>query len=83
MEEFMKVYEAFKGSRPMKMSMVHLDSGIPRWRIMIFETGTAPSGGDMQLLHAEDPSKEECIRKAIENLNRRMQLEQEASQKAV
>ena len=74
MDEFMRIYEEYKGSRPMYLIVKHIDSGIPRWRIHVFEKGTAPAGGDMELIFAEDPVKEICIHRAIEQIKRRMRL---------
>ena len=83
MDEFMQLYEQFRGSRPMNMSIKEIKAGIRRWRIHIFEKGTAPTGGDRELLFAEDPSKEKCLQKAINIMRRRMEHEQKAEKEAV
>lgn len=83
MDEFMRIYEEYKGSRPMNMIVRHIDSGIPRWRLHIFEKGTAPAGGDMEILCIEKPTKEECLGRCAEILKERIRNEQKAKEKAV
>ena len=71
-QEFEKVYEEFKGSRPMYKSLKCIGTGIPRWRLHILEKGTAPMGGDMELIFVERPTRDECLRSGIEAMRKRM-----------
>ena len=75
MDELMEAYERFKGSRPMKMSIKWIPSGIPRWRIHILEIGTCKRGGCMELLCVEDKDKQRCIEKAIDYMEKRKRAE--------
>lgn len=63
-----------KGSRPMNMTKEHIETGVPRWRIHIFEKDAAPVG-DKEILFVEDKDHNMCILKAIEGLKRRMSIE--------
>ena len=83
MDEFVKLYEEYRGSRPMRLIFKRIETGIPRWRAHVFEEGTAPTGGDMELLFAEDVNREECLKKAAAMLRRRIENEQKAEKKAV
>lgn len=75
MDEFMAIYEKYAGSRPMNMSLKEIKTGIPRWRLHIFEKGTAPNGGDMELLCIERPTKEECLQEGTRKLKERIKGE--------
>lgn len=79
----MKTYEEYRGSRPFNLLFNFIESGIPRWRLHIFEKGTAPSGGDREILMVENKNKEDCLSKAAGILRKRIESEQEASKKAV
>lgn len=68
MDEFREAYGELAGSRLLYMSMNELKEGIPRWRLQVFEHGTAPQGGDILLLCLEKPTKEECLREGTEKL---------------
>ena len=70
-DEFMVVYEELAGSRPMYMSLKEHKEGIPRWRLQVFERGTAKIGGDMLILCIENQTKEGCL---IEGENRLKKL---------
>lgn len=83
MSEFMAVYGEYAGSRPMNMSLKEITTGIPRWRLHIFEKGTAPNGGDMELLCVEKPTKAECLARGTVILKERLRNEQKAKKKAV
>lgn len=74
-EEFEEVYAKFTGSRPILKMLNHITSGIPRWRLHIFERGTAPNGGDMELLCIEKPTKEECLQEGTRKLKERIKSE--------
>lgn len=83
LNEFMAVYEEFAQLRPLYMSFKEIKTGIPRWRLHVFERGTAPTGGDMELLCIEDPDKAECLRRGIKTLKERVKVEQKAEKEAV
>lgn len=74
-EEFERVYAELSGSRPLYKSLKHITTGIPRWRLHIFERGTAPNGGDMELLCVEKPTKEECLQEGTRKLKERIKGE--------
>lgn len=74
-EEFEKLYAQISGSRPLHKSLKQITSGIPRWRLHVFEKGTAPSGGDRELLCVEKPTKEECLRETARKLKERINSE--------
>lgn len=74
MDELERLFEEYKGSRPMNMTMEHIETGIPRWRIHIFEKGTAPVG-DREILFVEDKDHNMCIQKTMEGIRRRMSVE--------
>lgn len=80
---FMAVYEEFAKLRPLYMSFKEIKTGIPRWRLHVLERGTAPTGGDMELIFIEDPDKAECLRRGIKALKERVKVEQKAEKKAV
>lgn len=82
-DEFMAVYGVYAGSRPMHMSLKEIKTGILRWRLHIFEKGTAPNGGDMELLCVEKPTKAECLERGISILKERLRNEQEKEKEAV
>lgn len=42
MDELETLFEEYKGSRPMNMTKEHIETGVPRWRIHIFEKDAAP-----------------------------------------
>lgn len=69
-DEFMAVYDAASGSRPLYMSLKQIETGIPRWRLQVFEKDTATIGGDMLLLCVEKPTEEECLREGTEKLRK-------------
>ncbi len=83
LDNFMAVYEEFAQLRPLYMSFKEIKTGIPRWRLHVFERGTAPTGGDMELIFIEDPDKAECLRRGIKALKERVKVEQKAEKKAV
>lgn len=83
LNEFMAVYEEFAQLRPLYMSFKEITTGIPRWRLHVFERGTAPTGGDMEILFIEDPDKAECLRRGIKTLKERVKVEQKAEKEAV
>ena len=83
LENFMAVYEEFAKLRPLYMSFKEIKTGIPRWRLHVLERGTAPTGGDMELIFIEDPDKAECLRSGIKALKERVKVEQKAEKKAV
>ena len=68
--EFDEVYERFSGSRPMYKILEHIKSGIPRWRLQIFEKNAARTGGDMLHLCGEMPTEEACLAAGIKELIR-------------
>ena len=68
MDEFMALYSQLSGSRPLYMSLEHIKTAIPRWRLQVFEKDTAKTAGDMLLLCVEKPTQEECLRKGVEIL---------------
>ena len=70
LSEFDEVYSQLYGSRPLYVSLKHIMTGIPRWRLQVFEEGTAPTGGDMLLLCIERPTEEECLRVGTEELRK-------------
>ena len=70
MDEFMAVYDAASGSRPLYKSIEEIKTGIPRWRLQVFEKNTASTGGDMLLLCIEKPTEEECLREGTEKLRK-------------
>lgn len=74
-DDFMAVYEEFAKLRPLYMSFKEIKTGIPRWRMHIFVRGTAPSGGDMELLCIEDPDKSKCLKRATNTLKERVKVE--------
>lgn len=74
MDELETLFEEYKGSRPMNMTKEHIETGVPRWRIHIFEKDAAPVG-DKEILFVEDKDHNMCILKAIEGLRRRMSIE--------
>lgn len=61
LDEFMAVYKQLSGSRLLYMSLKEIETGIPRWRLQVFEKGTAKTAGDMELICVEKPTKEECL----------------------
>lgn len=73
--DFIAAYEAFAEGRPVNFSFEKIKTGIPRWRMHIFERGTAPTGGDRELLCVEEPTKEGCLKKSIERLQNMMREE--------
>lgn len=73
--DFMAVYEEFARLRPLYMSFKEIKPGIPRWRMHIFVRGTAPSGGDMELLCIEDSDKSKCLKRATNTLKERVKVE--------
>ena len=75
LENFMAVYEEFAKLRPLYMSFKEITTGIPRWRLHVLERGTAPTGGDMEIICIEDPDKSECLRKGIKTLKERVKVE--------
>ncbi len=83
LENFMAVYEELAKLRPLYMSFKEIKTGIPRWRLHVLERGTAPTGGDMELVFIEDPDKAECLRRGIKALKERVKVEQKAEKKAV
>lgn len=83
LENFMAVYEEFAKLRPLYVSFKEIKTGIPRWRLHVLERGTAPTGGDMELIFIEDPDKAECLRRGIKALKERVKVEQKAEKKAV
>lgn len=74
-QQFEQLYEEFSAGKDMIKTFEHIDTGIPRWRIHIFEKHTAPSGGDREMLFAEDPDRDKCLQKAIDLLSTRMRHE--------
>lgn len=66
--EFDEIYSQLSGSRPLYMSLEELKTGIPRWRLQVFEKDAAKTIGDMLLLFVEKPTQEECLRIGIEKL---------------
>lgn len=82
-QQFEQIYEEFSAGKDMIKTFEHIDTGIPRWRLHIFEKGTAPSGGDREILMVENKNKEDCLSKAAGILRKRIESEQEASKKAV
>lgn len=75
LNEFMAVYEEFAKLRPLYMSFTEITKGIPRWRLHVLEKGTAPNGGDMEILCIEDPDKRECLKRGIKTLKERVKIE--------
>lgn len=82
-DNFMAVYEEFARLRPLHMSFKEIKTGIPRWRLHVFEKGAAPTGGDMEILCIENPDKTERLRKGIKTLKERMKVEQKEEKEAV
>lgn len=68
LSEFAEAYERLAGSRHTYKSLEHIKTGIPRWRLQVFEKDTATTGGDMLLLCIERPTKEECLIEGIERI---------------
>lgn len=83
LDDFMAVYEEFAKLRPLYMSFKEIKTGIPRRRLHVFERGTAPSGGDMELLCIEDPDKSNCLKRGIKTLKERVKVEQKAEKEAI
>lgn len=73
-EEFEELYSQLSGSRPLYKSLKQITSGIPRWRLHVFEKGTAPTGGDREILCIERPIQEECLKEGMQPLRRSMNL---------
>lgn len=71
-EEFERVYAELSGRRPLYKSLKHITAGIPRWRLHVFEKGTAPTGGDRELLCIERPTKEAALAAGGKILRERM-----------
>lgn len=71
MDELLKEYDKYSMGRPLTIFIQRLLRGIPRWRITILEVDGAPAG-DKELVFAEDPDREECIRKAMESMKERL-----------
>ena len=81
--EFEAEYKRILGSRDVYMYLKEITTGIPRWRLHIFERNAALTGaGDMELLCIERPTEEECLKRATEALKEREQFEQKAKEKA-
>ena len=81
--EFDEAYQRFSNGRDMYMSLKEITTGIPRWRLHIFERNAAKTGaGDMEILCVERPTEEECLKRATEALKEREQFEQKAKEKA-
>lgn len=58
--EFDEEYKRFSNGRDMYMSLKEITTGIPRWRLHIFERNAAKTGaGDMEILCVERPTEEE------------------------
>lgn len=74
-EEFEELYSQLSGSRPLYKSLKQITSGIHRWRLHVFERGTAPTGGDREILCVERPTQEECLKEGIKTLKERIQGE--------
>ena len=74
LDEFMEVYDAASGSRPLYMSLKEIKTGKPRWRIQVLEKSTATIGGDMEIIFAEKPTKEECLREGTRKLKKYLRI---------
>lgn len=74
-EEFERAYAELSGGRPLYKSLKHITAGIPRWRLHVFEKGTAPTGGDREILCIEKPTQEECLKEGTIKLKERIKSE--------
>lgn len=75
LDEFEELYSQIAGRRCLHKSLKEIKTGIPRWRLHILEKGTAPNGGDMEILCIEKPTQEECLQEGARKLKERIKSE--------
>lgn len=74
MNEFMELFISLAAENPLRLSIEHIKTGIPRWRISISGRDMAILGGsrtDAEILFAEDPSRQQAFEDALERLKKR------------
>lgn len=68
---FLEEFERFCRNRNATMLFTHIKTGVPHWRLQIFEKDTAHTGGDMQILSVERPTTKECMAEGAKALKER------------
>lgn len=84
MNEFMKAFASLSEELPLSLVIMHVHSGVSRWRIEIFVKDMAIHNGDtcaMEILHVEEIEYQKAFERATQELNgyiRKMQNKEES-----